>query len=123
MTPTRPYWQRPLPPYPHQHLLDQVRLRLTGPKGHNETPASILTNQLVRPPYNPNWPLEANCRDQPTELFYPGPGNPDPNTYAICHNCPVRIDCLTEAILTNETIGIWGGLGRRARIDMRKRIW
>ena len=29
---------------------------------------------------------------------------------AICRQCPVRIECLDYAIVTNEQYGIWGGL-------------
>lgn len=33
----------------------------------------------------------------------------------VCHGCPVRQQCLDEALRTDEPFGIWGGLGARER--------
>lgn len=34
--------------------------------------------------------------------------------------CPVRRECLTQAIVTNEVFGVWGGYGQRDRVKIRK---
>jgi WhiB family redox-sensing transcriptional regulator len=39
----------------------------------------------------------------------------------ICHECPVRTDCLNHALATNERFGIWGGTTEQQRDRMRRR--
>lgn len=39
---------------------------------------------------------------------------------AVCHYCPVRADCLIEALLTDEPVGVWGGFTRPERERMLK---
>ncbi|MDX1468347.1 MAG: WhiB family transcriptional regulator [Acidimicrobiia bacterium] len=41
---------------------------------------------------------------------------------AVCSGCPVADECLTWAIETNQTEGIWGGHTARERRGLR-RIW
>jgi len=41
---------------------------------------------------------------------------------AICASCPVADDCLTWAIETNQTEGIWGGHTPKERRAIR-RVW
>lgn len=36
--------------------------------------------------------------------------------------CPVRLECLTQAIVENEIFGVWGGAGQRERVRIR-RVW
>lgn len=62
------------------------------------------------------------------DVFFPPPSGDSraasAKAKAICHNCPVRTDCLEHAVVWGEHYGIWGGLtqdelkvlrGRRAR--------
>lgn len=37
---------------------------------------------------------------------------------SVCRYCPVRSDCLTEALLTDEPVGVWGGFTRPERERM-----
>lgn len=72
------------------------------------------------------WREDARCLGEDTEIFYPprdkqqyktiadeakvhcfGPGKKSP--------CPVRMNCLWEAVVTEEQHGIWGGLSHRER--------
>lgn len=41
---------------------------------------------------------------------------------AVCATCPVSDDCLTWAIETNQTEGIWGGHTPKERRTIR-RVW
>jgi WhiB family redox-sensing transcriptional regulator len=68
---------------------------------------------------NQDWVEFAACRDEDPELWFPGKeevfyGPADARiAIDICNSCPVRDECLTEAIrLTSKgpLYGIWGGL-------------
>jgi len=39
----------------------------------------------------------------------------------VCRACPVRIDCLEEALTNGEKFGIWGGLDNTERQAESKR--
>lgn len=79
------------------------------------------------PPWT--WRYEAKCRGVDTEIFYP-PRDKDQYAdiadaaKAICKGtdgrppCPVRRECLIDAINTDELHGIWGGLSHRERNAM-----
>jgi len=75
------------------------------------------------------WVYDAKCRGVDTELFYP-PRDKDQyaaiadQAKAICQGtdgrppCPVRRECLVDAIERDELHGIWGGLSHRERNAM-----
>ena len=57
----------------------------------------------------PSWRADARCRTvESPDLFY------DPARKAeaklVCAGCPVRGDCLDDALTRREELGIWGGL-------------
>jgi WhiB family redox-sensing transcriptional regulator len=75
----------------------------------------------------PAWTRRAACRGWDTRLFFPERGDPDLRRTAkrICSSCPVRAECLADAVefdAANASAGIWGGLSspqrRRARRDI-----
>ena len=39
---------------------------------------------------------------------------------AVCHECTVRVECLSEALKSDERFGIWGGLTERERRAARR---
>ena len=71
----------------------------------------------------PSWQFRAACRGEDSALFFA------PNYFeqryqkdareakakAICHVCPVRIECLEYALRTREPYGLWGGLNEVER--------
>jgi WhiB family redox-sensing transcriptional regulator len=73
-----------------------------------------------------SWREEARCQDVDTEIFYP-PRDKDlystiaaqARSYCLGesgnNHCPVRAHCLWEAIETDESHGIWGGMSHRER--------
>jgi len=71
------------------------------------------------------WRGRAECRRLrlSPELFSPTRGEHyDPQALAACKACTVRIECLTDALATNELGGMRGGLtGRQLR--WRRRRW
>ena len=42
---------------------------------------------------------------------------------AMCGRCPVAALCLDYALDNNEQHGIWGGLGQRQRMSLKRREW
>lgn len=72
------------------------------------------------------WRYKARCSGEDTDIFYPPR---DKNQYkviatqakAFCFgengksHCPVRAECLWDAITRDEPHGIWGGLSHRER--------
>lgn len=69
---------------------------------------------------------QAACKGMDTNLFYSGMTGRYANELAakaVCVACPVRMQCLQQA-LDNEELGIWGGtteLERRAMIRQQRR--
>jgi WhiB family redox-sensing transcriptional regulator len=73
-----------------------------------------------------NWRLNAACRDEDPELFFPiGTSGPAllqvKEAKAICGRCPVIDQCLEWALENNQDSGVWGGLDENERRRMRRR--
>lgn len=66
-----------------------------------------------------DWRGSALCAQVDTEIFFLDKGDPPAPAKRICAACPVRVDCLTEALDRNEPYGIWGGLAPRERQRLR----
>lgn len=67
------------------------------------------------------WWHNAACEGMPFELFDPpGSGRLSPSHLglAMCRECPVRKECLADAIATRDTTGIRGGLTGNQRADI-----
>ena len=61
------------------------------------------------------WRFEAACGQDDPDLFFPvGVGEAARRqarqAKAVCRGCPVKLACLTWAMETEQTDGIWGGL-------------
>lgn len=60
---------------------------------------------------------QARCYGEDAELFFPQRGqNPRP-AIAICHQCPVRQQCL-ELAMRLGVDGVWGGTTMRQRVAL-----
>lgn len=65
------------------------------------------------------WEKQAACAGKPTEMWFPEVSSNARRTKAAiavenrarrtCALCPVRSECLTEAVKRQEEYGIWGG--------------
>lgn len=63
---------------------------------------------------NPDdWPLLAKCRGMNDALF--PEGKDQKRAKAICMGCPVRAQCLAEALDNHIEWGVWGGMTERER--------
>ena len=60
-----------------------------------------------------SWVGEARCRGSEDDLF--PEGKHQKRAAAVCVGCPVRQDCLIEALDNRLEWGIWGGLTERER--------
>lgn len=65
-----------------------------------------------------DWRHRAACRDEDPELFFPigesGPALRQAGAaLAVCARCPVRSECLTDAIEKGDLYGVRGGLTER----------
>jgi WhiB family redox-sensing transcriptional regulator len=76
---------------------------------------------------NYEWMDEAACRQPAHDLawWHPEPGHRGVNTARkakkICfEECPVREACLEHAMKFEEMHGIWGGLSKNERRDVRR---
>ena len=60
-----------------------------------------------------DWALDAKCRGTGDVLFAEGAAQR--RVRVLCEDCPVRRECLTEALDNQIEWGVWGGLTERER--------
>ena len=77
------------------------------------------------------WIEDAACRGAPVDLFYQDGKRGDsahPEAVAMCASCPVRSECLADALKLSGSVDLWGyrggttPSGRRAIRQERRRI-
>jgi len=71
-----------------------------------------------------DWRDQAACRGADSHVFFPTSEDVGAINAAkeMCAACPVQETCLSYAVETNQTEGIWGGLTARQRRRIR-RTW
>ncbi len=61
-----------------------------------------------------DWTSRAVCANQdPDLLFVTGAAQRD--AAKMCHGCPVKLECLADALDNGVEFGVWGGLTERQR--------
>lgn len=60
-----------------------------------------------------DWTLQAKCRGMEDALFPEGKDQKRART--VCNGCPVRSECLSEALDNRIEWGVWGGMTERER--------
>ncbi|MGW1894673.1 WhiB family transcriptional regulator [Streptomyces sp. NPDC002004] len=73
------------------------------------------------------WLLRAACAAEDPELFFPvgtsGPARRETEAAKrICARCPVTAQCLSWALRTGQTAGVWGGTGEAERAELRRGV-
>jgi len=64
--------------------------------------------------WNEDWATEASCNGaRPDELFVRGAAQN--RAKQLCTGCPVRTECLAEALDNEIEWGVWGGMTERER--------
>lgn len=67
-----------------------------------------------------DWSLSARCREtQPDYLFVRGAEQN--KAKQLCKGCPVRVECLAEALDNQIEWGVWGGMTERERRALLRR--
>lgn len=70
--------------------------------------------------WHEDWAREAACQtESPDRLFVKGAKQHDAKR--VCNGCPVRTECLAEALDSQIEWGVWGGLTERERRIVLKR--
>ena len=60
-----------------------------------------------------DWTLLARCRGMQDDLFPEGADQK--RVRVVCYACPVRNECLAEALDNRIEWGVWGGMTERER--------
>ena len=76
------------------------------------TPASSVSED------DPWW-RKALCAEVGSDLFFVAQGQSVIEAKRVCAMCPVRAQCLTDALESDVEYGIFGGFARPARVGMR----
>ena len=69
--------------------------------------------------WNESWASAAPCASAPDDLFVRG--SEQQLAKAVCGACPVRAECLAEALDNKIEWGVWGGLTERERRALLRR--
>ncbi len=70
--------------------------------------------------WDKEWSQAAACREsEPDALFVRGADQH--NAKQVCLRCPVRAECLAEALDNQIEWGVWGGMTERERRALLKR--
>jgi WhiB family redox-sensing transcriptional regulator len=69
------------------------------------------------------WLRHAACVGEDPELFFPvgatGPALEDiAAAKRVCRRCPVIVECLSWALSSGQTAGVWGGTGEDERAEL-----
>lgn len=59
------------------------------------------------------WTMYASCRGMEDDLFVEAKDQREARK--VCRHCPVRLDCLVEALDNSIEWGVWGGMTERER--------
>ena len=86
-----------------------------------------FSSAVPRPePHTNRWQLSASCREQDSALFFNPEGERGPTrerrddaAKAICLGCPVLRDCRAHALAIDGLHGVWGGMSRADRDDLK----
>lgn len=69
-----------------------------------------------------HWTASASCgagRVAPDALFVEGSAQRE--VRAVCEGCPVRLECLADALDSRMDFGVWGGMTERERRALLRR--
>jgi WhiB family redox-sensing transcriptional regulator len=67
-----------------------------------------------------DWTARAACRDAtPDDLFVQGAAQN--RVKGLCLGCPVRTECLADALDNRVEFGVWGGMTERERRALLRR--
>lgn len=62
----------------------------------------------------------APCASVDPDEWFPEDGRQALRAKAICRRCPLRTQCLDDALARGEEYGVWGGLSARERRTLQR---
>lgn len=57
-----------------------------------------------------DWQESALCAQSDPDEWFQEKGGSTKTAKSVCHDCPVKADCLEYALANDERFGVWGGL-------------
>ena len=83
---------------------------------------SCLSRVINDTPVSTGWMADANCAGSQVDFFPNFDGKADLTVQRlICRSCQVQTECLTYAIATRESHGMWGGMTPMERWMLARR--
>jgi WhiB family redox-sensing transcriptional regulator len=83
---------------------------------------AVLARLMARAIEGPEpWQARGLCAQTDPGAFFPGKGESAAAAKAVCLRCPVRAECLADALERDEPYGVWGGLSGRQRRALKRR--
>lgn len=70
---------------------------------------------VVEAPTSRAWRLRAACMDHDLNLFFSSKRRDIETAKRICRGCPVRVECLMDALAKGERFGVRGGVSAPKR--------
>lgn len=67
----------------------------------------------------PAWYQDALCAQTDPDAFFPDKGGSTRDARRVCMACPVKQECLQDALDTDERFGVRGGLSGRERRKLK----
>jgi|SRR5882724_7430946 len=92
----------------------EMRDGIVSVGGYGSTAEELL--DLLR---GPAWRADALCREYPDVAWFGKTERSSKAAKAVCSACLVRDECLAYAMADHTLDGIWGGLTRRERGQLR----
>lgn len=68
----------------------------------------------------PAWHERALCAQTDPDAFFPENGSSTREAKQICGRCPVRAECLEDALRRDERFGVWGATSETERRSLRR---
>ncbi len=76
---------------------------------------TVLATETIQ-----DWTVRSACKTaDPDELFVTGAAQN--RAKAVCLSCPVRTECLSDALDNRVEFGVWGGMTERERRALLRR--
>jgi len=86
----------------------------------NAVPMKAITVKNTAKKWVEDWTIAAACRGMdPDELFVQGAAQN--RAKSVCAACPVRTECLADALDNRVEFGVWGGMTERERRALLRR--
>ena len=99
---------------------DSYGLSTAPNPGSPSSARTALTMRTSAPDTAHDWTASAACNaSDPDELFVTGAAQN--RAKAVCMGCPVRAECLADALDNRVEFGVWGGMTERERRALLRR--